>query len=230
MENYDSIMAAALIAIKNDEVAGLPNDSEIDHVFSESFERKMKRVTGSVNQKGKYLSFTKRVMKRAAVVILCLGVVAFSAVMLNPAARADFKNAVYEIYESFVKFSFDTTKRQPQDFDDIDSVKVTYIPNGFALTKKSDEYGAVGYSYENREREESFTVYVSLNDGLSVLTDNEKSRYEKTQINGREAYVVYSREKDEDYGTVIITGGKITVTVYGYVTEKELMKIAEGIE
>lgn len=230
MEHYDSIMAEALAGMKNDEVASLPKDSEIDHIFSEGFEKKMKRVTASVNQKGKYQSFAKRVMKRAAVVILCLGAVLFSAVMFNPTARADFKNAVYEIYESFVKFSFDTFEQQPQDFDDIDSVKASYIPKGFVLTEKSDEYEAVGYFYENRESKESFTVYVSLNDGLSVLTDNEKSRYEKTQINGREAYVVYAKEKEENYGTVIITGAKITVTVYGHVTESELMKIAKGIK
>ncbi|MGN1194045.1 MAG: DUF4367 domain-containing protein [Acutalibacteraceae bacterium] len=230
MENYDGIIAAALIGIKNDEVASLPNDNEIDHTFSESFEKKMKRVIGSVNKKGKYISFTQRVMKRAAVIILCLGVVAFSSVMLNPEARADFKNAVYEIYENFVKFSFDTTHEKMQDFDDIYKVKASYIPKGFVLTEKSDEYGAVGYSYENKDSGESFDVYVSLNDGLSVLTDNEKSRYEKTEINGREAYVVYTKETDEKYGTVIITGAKITVTVYGHVPESELIKIAKGIE
>lgn len=229
MEKYDSIMAAALIGIKNDEVARLPADSEIDHVFSDRFEKKMKRMLSSADKNGKYRGSAFTIAKRAAVIILCVGITAFSAAMLNPTARADFKNAVYAVYESFIKFSFDTTPSQPTDFDNIYDVKAAYIPDGFVLTETSDEYEAVGYTYENKETEESFNIYVSVNDGLSVLTDSKKSRYEKTSINGREAYVVSAGEKGEEYTTVIITGAKITVTVYGYMAKEDLMKIAQGI-
>lgn len=229
MRAYDSLITSALIKIKTDELKDIPSENEIDHDFSAAFENKMNKLISSVKPNGKSVSYRLTVARRAAAIILCLCLAAFTVTMSVPSARAAFLNVIAEFYENHIKFYFVTSETQMNDFESIYDVKADYIPNGFSLTNTSEEYEAVGYTYENGKNSKKFNIYVSLNDGLSVLTDKNSSDVEKINVNGKDAYLIYSKEQNEEYGTVIITGSKITVTIYGQLEKDELIKIAEGV-
>ena len=230
MEISDAMLASALIKVKNYDVSSIPPDSDIDYTFSLEFETSMDNLISLFNKKEKPVSFYRNALTKAAVIIIVLCVGAFSLMMISPQARADFRNAVVEFYETHIKFYFITNTETPTDFSNYKNVYVEYIPQGFLLKEKYEEYEAIGYRYENETENLVYDVYVSLNDGLSILTDKDKNNIERISISGRESYLVSGENAGKPYSTLIITGNKITVTIYGQLNREEIIKVAESIK
>ncbi len=230
MEISDAMLASALIKVKNYDVSSIPSDKEINHTFSKDFEKRMDKLISSFDKKEKSISFFRSTLTKAAVIILsvCIGV--FSLIMVNPQARADFKNAVMEFYETHIKFYFVSGDETSTDFVSYENIYADYTPQGFTLKEKYDEYEAVGYRYENTDKNLTYNIYVSLNDGLSVLTDKDKDNISEISISGRDAYLISGENDSKPYSTLIITGNKITVTVYGQLNREEIIKVGESLK
>lgn len=230
MEISDAMLASALIKVKNYDVSSIPPDSEIDHTFSADFERKMNKLISSFDKKETSILFFRNTLTKAAVIILTVCIAAFSLIMVSPQARADFKNAVMEFYETHIKFYFVSADETSADLSNYENVSAGYIPQGFTLKEKYDEYEAVGYRYENEADSLSYDIYVSLNDGLAVHTDKDKNNVEEILISGRDAYLIAGENDGKPYSTLIITGNKITVTIYGQLTREEIIKVGESLK
>lgn len=230
MEASDTLIADALIKIKDYEVSAIPDSSRIDHTFSDKFEKKMESIVSSFEKKGKYVSLRRSVLTKAAVILVtvCLGF--FSVLMISPTVRADFKNAVTEFYETHIKFRFATSDTTADDFQTVENVLAGYIPQGFILKEAREEYEAIRYLYENTADSLTYEIFVSLNDGLSVITDKDREKVEEIRINGRDCYLISGENDGKPYSTCIITGSKITVTVYGQLTREEIIKVSESVE
>ena len=229
MEISDAILASALIKVKNYDISSIPDDSEIDHTFSADFEKKMNKLISSFDKNKFNVSILRNTLTKVAVIILTLCISAFSLIMISPQARADFKNAIMEFYETHIKFYFVTSDETSIDFSNYESITAEYIPKGFIMKEKYDEYEAVGYRYENTKENLNYDIYVSLNDGLSVHTDKDKNNIEEILILGRDSYLISGANEGKPYSTLIITGNKITVTVYGQLDREEIIKIGESL-
>ena len=229
MEISDAMLASALIKVKNYDVSSIPDDSKIDHTFSADFERKMGKLISSFDKKEKNVSFFRNTLAKAAVIILTLCIGAFSLIMTSPQARADFKNAVMEFYENHIKFYFVSGDETSIDFSSYENITADYMPQGFTLKEKYDEYEAVGYRYENEDENLAYDIYVSLNEGLAVHTDKDKNNLEEITVSGRDAYLISGENNGKPYSTLIITGNKITVTIYGQLDKDEIIKVGQSL-
>lgn len=230
MEISDAMLASALIKVKNYDISSIPDDSEIDHTFSADFEKKMNKLISSFDKNKFNVSILRNTLTKAAVIILTLCIGAFSLIMISPQARADFKNAIMEFYETHIKFYFISSDETSIDFSNYESITAEYIPQGFVMKEKYNEYEAVGYRYEKAEENLAYDIYVSLNDGLSVHTDKDKNNVEEILISGRDAYLISGENKGKSYSTLIITGNKITVTIYGQLDRAEIIKVGESLK
>lgn len=230
MELSDAMLASALIKVKSYDVSSIPDNSEIDHTFSSKFEKKMDKLISSFDKKEKSVSFFRNALTKAAVIILTLCIGAFSLIMISPQARAEFKNAVMEFYETHIKFYFISGDETSGDFINYENITAGYIPQGFTLKEKYDEYEAVGYRYENEEENLTYDIYISLNDGLAVHTDKDKNNVENINVSGRDAYLITGENDGNPYSTLIITGNEITVTVYGQLDREEIIMVGESVK
>ena len=230
MEISDAMLASALIKVKNYDVSSIPSDSEIDHNFSKDFEKRMDKLISSFDKKEKSISFFRSTLTKAAVIILTVCIATFSLIMISPQARADFKNAVMEFYETHIKFYFVTADETSNDFRSYENIIAGYIPRDFTLKEKYDEYEAVGYRYENEKDGLAYDIYASLNDGLAVHTDKDKNNIEEILILGRDAYLIAGENDGNPYSTLIITGNKITVTVYGQLNREDIIKVGKSLK
>ena len=230
MEISDAILASALIKVKNYDISSIPDDSEIDHTFSADFEKKMNKLISSFDKNKFNVSISRNTLTKAAVIILTLCIGAFSLIMISPQARADFKNAIMEFYETHIKFYFISSDETSIDFSNYESITAEYIPQGFVMKEKYNEYEAVGYRYEKAEENLAYDIYVSLNDGLAVHTDKDKNNVEEILISGRDAYLISGENEGKSYSTLIITGNKITVTIYGQLDREEIIKVGESLK
>ena len=227
MEISDAMLASALIKVNSLEVTAIPDNRKIDHTFSTDFDNEIDKLISSIGKSKINAKIFKSTLAKAAVIILTLCVGAFSLVMISPQARAAFRNAVMEIYESHIKFYFVSGDEASADFSNYENITAEYIPQGFTLKEKYNEYEAVGYRYENEEGA-VYNIYVSLNDGLSVHTD--KDNVEEILLSGKEAYLVSDENEGKPYSTLIITGNKITVTVYGQLDREEIIKVGNSLK
>lgn len=230
MEISDAMLASALIKVKNYDVSSIPSDKEINHTFSKDFEKRMDKLISSLDKKEKSISFFRNTLTKAAVIILSVCIGAFSLVMISPQARADFKNAVMEFYETHIKFYFITGDEVSGDFTNYENITAAYVPRDFTLKEKYEEYEAVGYRYENEADGLVYDIYVSLNDGLAVHTDKNKNNIENIKVSGRDAYLIAGENEGKPYSTLIVTGNKITVTIYGQLTREEIIKVGESLK
>lgn len=230
MQNSDAAISCALIRLKDFEISEIPDDNEIDHVFSSEFENNMEKVFSSFDKKKTSSSAGKRIFSKVAVIMLtvCLGAV--SLVMASPKARAAFQNTVMEFYETHIKFHFISEDPSSEDFNDIQKIYCDYIPKGFVLSETSKEYEAIRYKYKHNDGVAEYEIYVSSNDGLSILTDKDKENIENLTIGNKESYLISGINSNLPYSTLIITGGKITVTVYGQLTRDEVIEIGNSIK
>ena len=230
MEISDAMLASALVKVKSYDVYSIPESSEIDHVFSKDFERKMNKLIASFDKKERNISFFRNTITKAAVIILCVCIGTFSLIMISPEVRADFKNAVMEFYETHIKFHFITADETSADFSNYENIYADYTAQGFTLTKKYDEYEAIGYKYVNETENLTYDIYVSLNDGLAIHTDKDKNNIDELKISGRDAYLIAGENEGKPYSTLIITGNKITVTIYGHLEKEEIVKIGQSLK
>ena len=228
MELSNALLASALIRIKNREADSIPADSEINHTFSNSFEDRMQILISSFDKKEKSTPVFRSTLLKAAVtiIIVCIGI--FSLIMLNPQVRANFENAVMEFYENHIKFFFVTDNEEESEFNDYRNIFAEYIPTGFILKEKYDEYEAIGYRFENEKAGLSYDIYVSLNEGLAVHTD--KNNVEQITINERDAYLISGKKDKKPYSTLIITDKMITVTIFGNLTRDEIINVGKSLK
>ncbi len=226
--NKDAI-ASALSEMKRTEISAIPEDNEIAHTFSEEFENKTESLISSVENKRMPTSSVGKRLAKAAVIFLALSIGGFSIIMTNPPARAGFKNAVIEFYETHIKFYFVSDDESTGEFENVEWVFSDYIVPSFKLKTAEAEYGAFSYKYENEEDGLSYEVYISENDGLSVITDKNKDNVEQLKISGKDSYLISGENAGKPYSTLIVTGSKITVTVYGQITKEEAIKVGEAL-
>lgn len=230
MEISDAMLASALVRVKNYEISAIPNDNEIDHTFSKDFERKMDKLISSFDKKKTNITLLRNSLSKAAIIILSICIGAFSLVMISPQARADFKNAIMEFYETHIKFYFISGDETAIDFRNYENITAHYTPQGFTLKEKYDEYEAVGYRYENEAENLVYDIYVSFNEGLAIHADKNKDNVEEINISGRNAYLISGENDGKPYSTLIITGNKITVTIYGQLNRDEIIKIGQSLK
>lgn len=229
MKISDAMLVSALIKVKNYEVHSTPDDSAINHTFSENFETGMHVLISSFDKKEKSTPFLRSTLIKAAVIIItvCIGI--FSLIMINPQVKADFENAVMEFYENYIKFHFVSGDEVSGDFSNYQNIYADYVPKDFTLKEKYDEYEAVGFRYENENENLAYDIYISLNDGLAVHTDKNKN-YEKTIISEKEAYLITGENNKKPYSTLIIPGNKITVTIYGNLSALEIINVGKSLK
>ena len=230
MEINDAVLSAALLKIKSIEAASIPDSDNINHRFSEDFENRIKELINSLNTDNKQHHILRNILTKAAIITLTALAGIISVIMFNPNARAEFTNAIIEFYENHIKFHFITGEMQTDDFVNYEKIYSDYIPYGFELKEKYLEYEAVGFIYENKSENLNYEIYISLNDGLSVHTDLPENNIEKIRLNDKEAYLIIDTADGKPYSTLIMSGNKITVTIYGQINREEIIKIGKSIK
>lgn len=167
-------------------------------------------------------------LKRVAIIFLSIVTVTSGLLLTNTKVRAAVKQAVVEFFGQFVKINLSNSDKDNNGIIDIEKVGVNYIPDGFSLENYdiSPEMKWLFYS-DGGERNINITINKSFDTEINV--DNELTGYERSEVNGYEAYILY--DEADQTGTVVFGDKNVTITVSAVLVEKEdLLKIAENIQ
>lgn len=165
-------------------------------------------------------------LSRAAVIFLCFVTLAAAVMLSSPTVRAAVKNVFMQWFEKYTLFTFVQTEPGKDDFQNVEDVKIGYIPEGYELGFEDKSSQICIYAYYLNE--DGLVVSVFENGTTDLFPDNERSEYTKMNINGHESWLIY--DEANVGGTIIIVGNKISVTVDANVEKDELIKIAESIK
>lgn len=189
--------------------------------------KKEKRAFDRTVKEAKYKKSLVRVyLSRAAVIFLCIIALGAGVMMTSPTVRAAARNVIIEWLEKYTHFSFVATDVGENDFENIEDVKIGYVPDSFELVNTDKSPFSITYFYYSSDKE--YYIDVFKNNENELLADNENSGYEEIEINNRQSWIVY--DDSNNYGSLILTGSKISVSISGTLPKNELIKIAESIK
>lgn len=222
-KHFDELLGKAFRGQLEKELNNGPTDETLGmmHPFTEE---QMKRAEAMSRKHKKNNAVWKNVLGKAAAILLCLATTAGVITMSDPVVRGNVSNAVTHWIDEHI--SIDFSDAADDDRVDISKTRITYIPEGFALTKDNSDKDTVSYIYEN-EAGEYIIIDIEDSSDIKLMTDAGTHETEYHPIGGYEGYISYSDELNQ--GSVYFGSSYFTVAISGMTSRDELIKIAENI-
>ncbi|MBR0541656.1 MAG: DUF4367 domain-containing protein [Clostridia bacterium] len=192
-------------------VDSLPDDIE-PYKFSKKHERRMKVLFNKMRG-GRYHSITTRatVLLVAAILIFAMAVTA----MAIPYTR-EF------IIEKF--FDHSTYTVVGGEYSEIGDIEIGYIPEGFEIYEVFNGKTTKRISYKSKSNDMWFDIKFSLANQDSYF-DTETYNAERIKVNYKE-YVHYYSQTTNGF---LWNNGKYSITIFGIISQDEMIRIIESI-
>lgn len=222
---FDAVLQRAFCDYTDKQLSAYPDCEALAKKYPLSkkekrvFDRAVKEVTYGKTLVRVYLS-------RAAVIFLCIIALCAGIMMTSPEVRAAARNVIIEWFDKYTHFSFVSTDAGVNDFENVEDVKIGYVPDGYELVNTDESPFSITYFYYSADNE--YYINVFKNNENELFADNERSEYKEIEINNHQSWIVY--DDVNNYGSLILTGDKISVSISGNLPKNELIKIAESIK
>lgn len=222
---FEAVLQRAFCDYTDEQLTSYPDCEALAKEYPLS--KKEKRAFDQATKKQKYKKSLVRVyLSRAAVIFLCIIALGACVMKTSPTVRAAVKNVIVEWFDKYTNFSFVTTDTGSGDFENVEDVKIGYIPDGYELINTDESSISITYVYSSNNTD--FLIDIFENEVSELFPDNERSKYSIIQINGHESWIIYDEENIS--GTLILIGSKVSVSISGSLPKKEFIKIAECIK
>ncbi len=222
-KQLEELLAKAFTRQYENELNNGPTDNDLAamHPFTEEHMRKAEALS---RKRKKNNAVWRNALGKAAAILLCLATAAGVIVMSDPVVRGSVAHAVTHWIDEHI--SIDFSNAADDDRIDISKTRITYIPEGFTLTKDSSDKDTVSYIYESSAGE-YIIIDIEQSSDIDLMTDAATHETELYPINGYEGYISYSEELKQ--GSVYYGSSYFTVAISGMTERDELIKIAENI-
>jgi hypothetical protein len=169
----------------------LPDDGVLNHKFSNSFDKKMRKLIRK--NRVDYLLFVKYARKIAILVIIVLSM-AFTTIMSVEALRSQFFRMLYKIYSNFTSVSF-IADNPERDFDLI--YAIPQLPYGYTEVQSTQTNSSFSAVYTNGQNKLFFEQsYITNN---QMVLDTEDILLQTKNTNGIELHYFTNKELSQVY-------------------------------
>ena len=168
-------------SISNEFIAIPRDETQIDYVFSNKFEKRMAKLVKS--EKKKLWPMYNTAYKRVALIVAILMFMFITACSV-PAVREGIVNFVTEIFSNHNEHSYSgdvTTIIETEYY-------ASYIPDGFEETERWVNEGTIDINYEN-EKNGFLNFSQTITASTQTCIDNENATIEKYTIAGYEVTI-----------------------------------------
>jgi hypothetical protein len=167
----DDMLKEAVIKAGIYEIEALPTDDEIEHEFSNDFERKMERLIR--RSKTRNLIGGMAFLRRRVVALIAAIIILFASAMSVSAVRAAVFEFITEVYEKFTHIFFNESRSSQDAADGFAIYEPAYIPEGFKLVNKNTD-GLVLLEYEKENDFISYSQQCLGNVSININTEGVK--------------------------------------------------------
>ena len=209
---------------QEESMSAIPTENEIDHVFSDRFEKNME----SVIKKNKHPQL-KRVLRMAASFVLVILMAGGSVMALSPTARAAVIGWLFG--QDGTTFSY-TSMGGESESDVYYKYDLAEIPEGYFLWQEIVDESQSIMLYAEEETGHLLKVTGSPNDGTGAMflltTTDEKST---VQIGDVTADFYLSESEDVSSGLAWVDpDSDYLICLDGFFSQEELIKLAQNLE
>ena len=197
-------------------------DPEQQHVFSEEFEKKIKKLTRRANHPVLYQS-----VRRVASIILAMILAGGIWLTFDVDARATFIGWIKDTYKTFITYRYSGPNAETL------SVKyyLSYLPEGYTevFSEHSDNSGDI--IYVNAEGKYLIFSYISDPTSSSIQIDTHNTKHYQVTVDGNSAD--YFEALTAEVSSGILWGSNNNQYLFylsGFFDQKQLIYIAENIE
>lgn len=191
------------------------------HVFSEQFERKIRKLTKRANHPVLY-----HAVKRVASVLLAIILTGSVLLAIDVEVRAAFVGWVKEVYGTFFVYRFvgEEAEAEPVRY------RLGYVPDGYIEFYIDISSESNVFIYTNDEGKLLKFNYVSAPDETDWVLISTSLRKKHTEVNGIPAELLISDDPAVAGGILWMTADNTGFYISGYFSEDEMVKIAENVE
>lgn len=217
----DEMIARAAFEVEQSILASLPDPSECDHVFSKSFEKKMKKLIRRTKYGGAY-----EFMRRAACFFIAVLLSICTFLAFNTNARAAFVDWVKEQFEDVYHYFFIGESMA-------DKEKIYYLgwlPDGYVELDCLQEKNGEIIAYVNESGKIIRFTYMYGSETQALFIGDNYSEIKSVNIDGWKADIYLASEEEKASAiTWENPDDNVLFSVSACLSEEDLIKIAQNI-
>lgn len=198
------------------------NFESVPHIFSKSFERKMKRLIRSVNHGVSY-----RLVQRVACFALVIFLGIISLVAAIPTARAAVIEWIRNQYEAYVEYFL---PHGLQNNADSNQYTISPLPDGYYETNRFDVEGSCTVLYSNTTDSRIHFIYSKDPDAVSFLVMSDESTLINIDLEECTADLYIPQNNNE--ATSIVWYDNLKETIFyisGVFETDEIIELAKNV-
>ncbi len=154
----------------------------------------------------------------SVVLALCLGA---ASILSVPSVRANLFDTFMEFYDNHVTFKRSEGVK-------LQGFHMYYLPEGYHLEHSVEMMSVCEYFFQNEEEEVLILSYM-LTDSGNISIDNEQATIDKVDVSEDISGYVSVPHKPQENTLLIWESGEYTFKLDGYMSVRELVRIARSI-
>ena len=197
-------------------------DPKAQHKFSPEFEKKIKKLRRKANHPIVYRSL----QRIASIILVCL-IACGAWFTVDAEARAAFFGWVKEIYETYFVYRFEGNA----DYSESSvAYRPTWLPEGYTEFYVDDIDATTVVSYQNTDGLLLTFRYTHNPNETDWFIDAEHAVIKETTVNGCPAEIFITDNITDSSSITWIDKQNSAFYISGYLSESDLIKIAENIQ
>ena len=190
--------------------------------FSKEHTERMEKLFKNYRRKEQLSEFRKRAGQIVAAFVLVAVLTTGISVFSVQAWRVKFLNFVMNISETNTEIRYKENEPESTSYSS-DKIDINYIPEGFSLANNITTDKTFYLEFKNSEK--VFSIRTNRNTSYITNFDSENANVKKVNLNDTFGYFTSENTKN----SLLWNIDEISFVLYGDITEKEMIKIAENI-
>lgn len=219
-------LRAAARAVRDAMLRSLDEEGAQPHIFSESFLSRMRELLRTDERRAR----RRRVLQRAAIVLIGFFLAGALLFAFNPDARASVVNWFRTNYENSVLYEFFSHEKEPEDWQTLPELEFTWLPGEYEIQEAVRNEWEVIVLLQGEDDDIIVNYFFLYNedDIFEVYTESYLPR-EAVQVNGENADF-YQSKNDGDASVLVWSKQNIFLILNSLLSRDDLIRLAEGIE
>lgn len=167
-------------------IENLPNDDELNHTFSDGFNKKMDRLIKDENKNTFFINF-KYYSKTAIVYVVLVTSITLGVTITAYAYRVRIFEIISTVFKEFTSISI-SSENNPDNYKLI-PIESSYIPDGYTIIEKICDDYEQRIIYSNDVGNEILYTQTLLTNGNFII-DTEDAQLENLDIDGINVNIV----------------------------------------
>ena len=187
-----------------------------EHTFSDEHNEKMKPLLSD-----NLIKYKPKLSKKTLKFILIAAIILSLAITVFATAKPAFEKYSLKKYSDHSEYEILSKKKETQE---VKSLTVNYIPEGFEKTEEENNINNIVYTYRNNDKYFYIGKYTL---DTSVGYNTEKYEEELIKIDNKE-YIYY--KVSNNMQGVLFNNGEYIYEIDGNISKEELVDIAQNVE